>query len=271
MIRDFPWDLSRKIYSENVMAGPAGVSFDWEFLLSSAFVDAKCIICEWLQLRRLTKTTIDDFADLVLASVDVKLKKLIGARAELFGRLGYFDMIARAFLYMSGIYAEEIDILAAFTGLMSSAVRKDVGQALLSVPDITKLATWLHEAVTLDLKSLPAILLVSLTSVDNSQTLQYGLTSEIALQMLGEHFSRRFGVLTSGDEVGADLIRGNCSISSNHTGNMVMQLLTQNQMRGTSVDDSFGFTPPNAAVFPKNQPIFYSQPFPLLQNFSEKL
>eukprot|EP00601_Ochromonadales_sp_CCMP2298_P005502 CAMPEP_0173210364 /NCGR_PEP_ID=MMETSP1141-20130122/23619_1 /TAXON_ID=483371 /ORGANISM="non described non described, Strain CCMP2298" /LENGTH=69 /DNA_ID=CAMNT_0014137095 /DNA_START=32 /DNA_END=238 /DNA_ORIENTATION=+ len=54
MMAAFPWDLCRRLYSPASVPSVQlrGLSFDWEYLLLSAFVDAKTIIIEWLLFNR---------------------------------------------------------------------------------------------------------------------------------------------------------------------------------------------------------------------------
>ena len=195
IIQHFPWNLCRKIYSDSANNFADGVSFDWEFLLSSAFIDAKCIISDWLNLKKLSKTESLDLEGIIAIAVDSTMKNKVLARAELFGKLGFYDMIASAFLYVSGIYAEEFDLLAVFTSVHK---RNDHSKQVeyLSAPDASTLAKWLKEAVTLDIQSVPAMLLATISTANASEqgtlnTTKVPFTADIALQMLHEHFERR--------------------------------------------------------------------------------
>lgn len=201
VIQTFPWNISRHIYiAPNLVQGVrvSGVSFDWEFLLTSAFVDAKIIIKEWLILRRIYPHKDDmDFSDLnLIPSTEFRRKVL--ARACLFEDYEFYELISKAYLYMVALYEEEQDYLAVFIELQYAVDMRDnntsthttqyntKSPSLLANPDWVCLARWLKRAVLVDLQSSPALLAATaLSSVGDGAD---AFSLDVARRLLHEHF-----------------------------------------------------------------------------------
>lgn len=158
ILRLFPWDICRRIYANPTndhIYTINGVSYDWEHLLSSSFVDAKTIIREWLVYRRriAKPDEVDYFTDLFIPHTEEDFKSTVYARAILFQDHNYFGIIAMSYLYLCGVYLEENDILAVFCALNYPSQPSNVKDNLISdeglsvsVPHWYTLAKWLQRA-----------------------------------------------------------------------------------------------------------------------------
>ena len=238
VIQTFPWNISRHIYiAPNLVQGVrvSGVSFDWEFLLTSAFVDAKIIIKEWLLLRRIYPHKDDmDFSDLNLIPSTTEFRRKVLARACLFEDYEFYELISKAYLYMVALYEEEQDYLAVFTELQYAVDMRDnntsthttqynkKSPSLLANPDWVILARWLKRAVLVDLQSSPALLAATaLSSVQNGAG---AFSLDDARRLLHEHF-------LSNDPSESELHHGGKSqllgsldaVESIHTGRLSLQ------------------------------------------------
>lgn len=168
--------------------------------MSSAFVDAKTIVREWLLYKRVFQSPEEiDFSDLEVSSSDLDLKKLVFARSVLHESNRYFDILAMAYLYFCSVYEEEREFMAVFSSLkymtelsQSRAAEKEKkllqGDAasqsdpsddetmavMIRFPDWPIFARWLRESVA-DVEVVPRLVLSScghLVSPVVSQLLQ---------------------------------------------------------------------------------------------------
>lgn len=121
ILRTFPWDTCRRIYADPTNEREYclfGVSYDWEHLLSSSFVDAKTLVREWLLLiqKRDHADEEDDrgiLSTLSITSAEESLRVMpstaaVFARAVLYGDCDFFfEMLAMAYVYLCRTACEE--------------------------------------------------------------------------------------------------------------------------------------------------------------------
>jgi hypothetical protein len=139
ILRTFPWDTCRRIYADPTNDREYclfGVSYDWEHLLYSSFVDAKTLVREWLMLiqKRDHADEVDArgiLSTLSIASAEESLRVMpsaaaVFARAVLYGDyIFFFEMLAMAYVYLCGAACEEEHEVLVLFCKASYEVRSD--------------------------------------------------------------------------------------------------------------------------------------------------
>jgi hypothetical protein len=112
------------------------VSYDWEHLLYSSFVDAKTLVREWLLLIKKRDHADEEdgrgiLATLSIASAEESLRVMpsaaaVFARAVLYGDcIFFFEMLAMAYVYLCGAACEEEHEVLVLFCKASYEVRSD--------------------------------------------------------------------------------------------------------------------------------------------------
>ena len=139
ILRTFPWDTCRRIYADPTNDREYclfGVSYDWEHLLYSSFVDTKTLVREWLLLIQKRDHTDEEdgrgiLATLSIASAEESLRVMpsaaaVFARAILYGDcIFFFEMLAMAYAYLCGAACEEEHEVLVLFCKASYEVRSD--------------------------------------------------------------------------------------------------------------------------------------------------
>jgi hypothetical protein len=136
ILRTFPWDTCRRIYADPTNDREYclfGVSYDWEHLLYSSFVDAKTLVREWLMLiqKRDHADEVDARGILATTSAEESLRVMpsaaaVFARAVLYGDcMFFFEMLAMAYVYLCGAACEEEHEVLVLFCKASYEVRSD--------------------------------------------------------------------------------------------------------------------------------------------------
>ena len=136
ILRTFPWDTCRRIYADPTNDREYclfGVSYDWEHLLYSSFVDAKTLVREWLMLiqKRDHADEVDARGILATTSSEESLRVMpsaaaVFARAVLYGDcMFFFEMLAMAYVYLCGAACEEEHEVLVLFCKASYEVRSD--------------------------------------------------------------------------------------------------------------------------------------------------
>lgn len=187
ILQTFPWDMCRRIYTDprvNTSFHVSGASADWEMLLSSAFLDAKTIIMEWLVLQKALEGIFEDFG--IASSADPGLRRAVLSRCAIYHEVGYYDMLAMASCYFCTFHVHEQELFSLFAECMKSnesigsesVIREAMHNSASSsrhaqaLPDWQQLPRWLQRVVHFDLFTIPASLAAAAVACADQSTRQ---------------------------------------------------------------------------------------------------